>query len=40
MIADADEFLVYDGMDRHDLHDLTELLEHRGERRVSAPAAR
>jgi hypothetical protein len=35
--ADADEFLVYDGMDRHDLKDLTALLARRGERRLSAP---
>jgi hypothetical protein len=35
--ADADEFLVYDGMDCHDLKDLVALLARRGERRLSAP---
>jgi hypothetical protein len=37
LIADADEFLVYDGMDRHDLHGLAQLLGRRGERRLNAP---
>jgi hypothetical protein len=35
--VDADEFLVYDGMDRHDLKDLAALLGRRGERRLNAP---
>jgi hypothetical protein len=37
MIVDADEFLVYDGMDRHSLQDLVGLLDRRGERRLSTP---
>src|SRR5262249_39293305 len=37
MIADADEFLVYAGMDRHALQDLVGLLDRRGERRIRAP---
>lgn len=36
MVADADEFLVYDGMDSHDLHDLADLLDRLSERRLRA----
>jgi Glycosyl transferase family 2 len=37
LVADADELLVYDGMQRHNLHDLAQLLDRRGERRLNAP---
>jgi len=36
VVADADEFLVYDGMEAHDLHDLVQLLEQSCERRLRA----
>src|SRR5262245_42865420 len=35
--VDADEFLVYDGMDRHGLSDLASLIEQHGETRLYAP---
>src|SRR5262249_5618932 len=37
LLVDADEFLVYDGMERHGLNDLTALIEQRGETRLYAP---
>ena len=37
LLADADEFLVYDGMERHDLSDLVQFIERRGETRLYAP---
>ena len=37
LVADADEFLVYDGMQHHNLHDLAQLLDRRSERRLNAP---
>lgn len=37
LVADADEFLVYEGMQHHNLHDLAQLLDRRGERRLNAP---
>src|SRR4029079_6725572 len=36
LLADADEFLVYDGMDRYGLSDLAALTEQRGETRLYA----
>ena len=37
LFADEDEFLVYDGMERHDLSDLVQFIERRGETRLYAP---
>jgi hypothetical protein len=36
VVADADEFLVFDGMERHDLHDLAAWLDRQGEQRLRA----
>ncbi len=36
VVADADEFLVYDGMESHDLHDLGDLLDRRSQKRLRA----
>ncbi|RWB07677.1 MAG: glycosyltransferase family 2 protein [Mesorhizobium sp.] len=37
VIVDADEYLVYDGMDRHDLHDLAGWIQKRGMKHLLAP---
>ena len=37
LMADADELLVYDGMDKHSLPDLVEWLERNGQDRAFAP---
>lgn len=37
VIADADEYLAYDGMDRHDLHDLAGWIEKGGMKHLLAP---
>jgi len=37
VMVDADEYLVYDGMDRHSLHDLAKWIHKRGMKHLLAP---